>query len=78
MQQQVAYVYEVFKMSHHMALVVLGISKRSFTKGFQNFQINFPRTQTFGVKIISSDHIANINYLDEHEFPKNICSQASR
>jgi hypothetical protein len=45
-----------------MALVGLGISKRSFTKGFQNFQINFPRTQKFGVKIISSDHISNINY----------------
>jgi hypothetical protein len=55
-----------------MALVGLGISKRSFTKGFQNFQINFTRTQTFGVKIISLDHISIINYLDEHEFPKNM------
>ena len=55
-----------------MALVGLGISKRSFAKGFQNFQTNFPRTQTFGVKIISSDHISNINYLDEHEFPKDM------
>jgi hypothetical protein len=55
-----------------MALVGLGISKRSFAKGFQNFQINFPRTQTFGVKIISSDHNSNINYLDEHEFPKDM------
>jgi hypothetical protein len=55
-----------------MALVGLGISKRSFTKGFQHFQINFQITQTFGVKIISSDHISYINYLDEHEFPKII------
>jgi hypothetical protein len=55
-----------------MALVGLGISKRSFTKGFQNFQINFPRTQTFGVKIISSNHISNVNNLDEHEVPKDM------
>jgi hypothetical protein len=40
MQRQVEYVYEVFKMSHHMTLVELGISKRSFAKGFQKFQIN--------------------------------------
>jgi hypothetical protein len=53
MQRQVAFVYKVFKMSYHMALVGLGISKSSFAKGFQNFQINFPRTQTFGVKIIA-------------------------
>jgi hypothetical protein len=59
-------------MSYHMALVGLGISKRSFAKCFQNFQINFPRTQTFGVKIISSDHISNVNYLYEHEFPKDM------
>jgi hypothetical protein len=45
-------------MSHHMALVGLGISKRSFIKGFQNFHINFPSTQTFEAKIISSDHIS--------------------
>jgi hypothetical protein len=55
-----------------MALVGLGISKRSFTKGFQNFQINFPRTQTFRVKIISSNHLSNVNNLDEHEFPKDM------
>jgi hypothetical protein len=42
MQQQVAYVYEVFKMSHHMALVVLGISKRSF-EGFSKFSNKFPK-----------------------------------
>jgi hypothetical protein len=34
-----------------MPLVELGISKRSFPKGFQKFQINFPRTQIFGVTI---------------------------
>jgi hypothetical protein len=55
-----------------MASVGLRISKRSFTKGFQNFQINFPRTQTFGVKIISSNHISNVNNLDEHEVPKDM------
>ena len=51
-----------------MALVGLGISKRNFAKGFQNFQIKFPGTQTFREKIISSNHITNINYLDEHDF----------
>jgi hypothetical protein len=61
-----------------MALVGLGISKRSFTRGFQNFKINFPSTQIFGAKIISSDHISNINYLDGHGFLKICCSQASR
>jgi hypothetical protein len=60
-----------------MVLVGLGISKRSFTKGFQNFQINFPSTQTFGAKIISSDHISNVNYLDGHGFLKICCSSAS-
>jgi hypothetical protein len=78
MQRQVAYVYEVFKMSHHIALVGLGLSKRSFTKGFQNFQINFPSTQAFGAKIILLDYISNINYLDGHGFLKICCSQGSR
>jgi hypothetical protein len=55
-----------------MALVGLCISKRSCAKGFQNFQTNFPRNQTFGVQIISTDHNSNINYLDEHEFPRDL------
>jgi hypothetical protein len=42
------------------------------------FVNKFPSTQTFRVKIISLNHISNINYLDEHEFPNDICSQASR
>jgi hypothetical protein len=61
-----------------MALVGLGISKRSFAKGFQNYQTNFPSTQTFGAKIISSDHISNISYLDGHGFLKICCSPSSR
>jgi hypothetical protein len=37
-----------------------------------------PSTQALRDKIISSNHISNINYLDEHEFPNDICSRASR
>jgi hypothetical protein len=61
---------EIFGLPDCPALI--GISKRSFTNGFQNFQLNSPRTQTFGVKIISPDHISNVNNLDEHEFSKDM------
>ena len=65
MQRQVAYVYMVFDITHRMALVELGHIKEGLCKGFSNFQIKFPSTQTFR-EIISSDHISNTNYLDEH------------
>jgi hypothetical protein len=45
---------------------------------FKIFQIKFPSTQALREKIISTNHISYINYLDEHEVPNNICSQASR
>jgi hypothetical protein len=61
-----------------MALVGLWHIKQELCKGFSIFKIKFPSTQTFREKIISSNHITNINYLDEHEFPNDICSQATR
>jgi hypothetical protein len=61
-----------------MALVGLWHIKQELCKRFSSFQIKFPSTQTFREKIISSNHITNTNYLDEHEFPNDICSQASR
>jgi hypothetical protein len=42
------------------------------------FVNEFPSTQTFRAKIISSNHITNTNYLDGHDFPNDICSQALR
>jgi hypothetical protein len=65
-------------VTNHMALVGLWHIKEELYKGFPSFQIKFPSTQTLREKIISSNHISNINYLDEHEFPNDICSQASR
>ena len=61
---------KVFKKSHHKALVGLWHIKEELCKGFSNFQIKFPSTQTLREKIISSNHITNINYLDEHAFLK--------
>jgi hypothetical protein len=61
-----------------MGLVGLWHIKEEHCKGFSIFQIKFPSTQTLREKIISSNHILNNNYLDEHEFPNDICSQASR
>jgi hypothetical protein len=65
-------------ITHHMALVGLWHIKEELCKGFSSFQIKFPSTQTFRENIISLNHISNINYLDEHEFFNDICSQASR
>jgi hypothetical protein len=62
MQTQAAYVYGVFTKSQHMALVGLWHIKEELCKGFLNFPINFSSTQTSRVKIISSNHISNINY----------------
>ena len=78
MQLQAAYEYKVFNYKHHMALVGLWHIKEELCKGFSGFQIKFPSTQTFRAKIISSNHITSTNYLDKHEFPNDICSQASR
>jgi hypothetical protein len=61
-----------------MALVGLWHIKKELCKGFSILEIKFPSTQTLREKIISSNHITNTNYLDEHEFPNDICSQASR
>jgi hypothetical protein len=42
-------------------------------------RVGFPFAEIqFVSKIISSTHITNTNYLDEHEFPNDICSQASK
>jgi hypothetical protein len=76
MQGQAAYEYKVFKITHHMALVGLWHIKQELCKGFSIFKIKFQSTQTFSEKIISC--ITNTNYLDEHEFPNDICSQATR
>jgi hypothetical protein len=61
-----------------MALVALWHIKEELCEGFLDSQIKFPSTQTLREKIISSNHISNINYLDEHEFPNDICSQEIR
>jgi len=53
MQRQAAYVYMVFKINHHMALVGLWHIKEELCKGFPNFQIKFPSTST----VKSEDHI---------------------
>jgi hypothetical protein len=61
-----------------MALVGLWHIKQELCKEFSDFSNKFPRTQALREKIISSKHISNIKYLDDHEFPNDICSQASR
>jgi hypothetical protein len=53
------------------------MSERSFAKGFWVLKIKSPSTQTLKAKIMSLNHITNTNYLDEHEFANDICSQAS-
>ena len=42
--RQAAYVYKVFKIYHHMALVGLWHIKEELAKSFLNFQIRFPST----------------------------------
>jgi hypothetical protein len=59
-----------------MALVGLWHIKEELCKEFSDFSNKFPSTQALREKIISSNHISNINYLDEHELPNDICSQA--
>jgi hypothetical protein len=61
-----------------MALVGLWHIKEELCKEFSNFLNKIPKHSSIGGKIISSNHISNTNYLDEHEFPNDICSQASR
>ena len=56
--------HKVFKVTHHMALVGLWEIKEELCKFF--FQINFPKYLALGAKIMSSNHITHVNYLDEH------------
>jgi hypothetical protein len=60
-----------------MAVVGLRHTKVELCKGFSSFK-KIPSTHTIREKIIPSNHISNINYLDEHEFPNDICSQETR
>jgi hypothetical protein len=46
----------------------LAYQRGALQRVFRFFKKKFPRTQTFREKIVLSNHITNINYLDEHAF----------
>jgi hypothetical protein len=59
-----------------MGLVGLWHIKEELFKEFLDFSNKIPKHSSIREKIISSNHISSTNYLDEHEFPNDICSQA--
>ena len=67
--RQAAYVYKVFKLKHHMALVGLWHIKEELCKGFTNFQNKIPEhLNNKERRSYHSNHISNVNYLDKHAF----------
>ena len=67
--RQASYVYKVFKIKHHMALVGLWHIKEELCKGFTNFQNKFPKhLNNKERRSYNSNHISHINYLDKHGF----------
>jgi len=67
--RQAAYVYKVFKLKHHMALVGLWHIKEELCKGFTNFQNKIPEhLNNKERRSYHSNHISNVNYLDKHVF----------
>ena len=67
--RQAAYVYKVFKINHHMALVGLWHIKEELRKGFLKFSNKVPKhLNKKERRSYHPNHISNINYLDEHVF----------
>ena len=71
MQKQAAYVYMVFKKYHHMALVGLLAYQRGALQRYYKFSNKSPKhINNKERRLYHSNHISNVNYLDEHVFLK--------
>ena len=61
--------YMVFKNYHHMALVEFCHIKEELCKGFSRILNKFPKhLNNKERRSYHSNHILNVNYLDEHAF----------
>ena len=68
-KKQAAYVYMVFKNYHHMALVGLWHIKEELCKAFSRILNKVPKhLNNKERRSYLSNHISNVNYLDEHAF----------